>query len=179
MKKLHVYSLNPDSGYGGEFRVNNLAFYKKDNTKLEVTDIVHVNNNEATFKVNGVNGRIRVPISYGNGYVAKNVFDTVMSVYNSIMSYNNNSASHENKGFWIYLDKDVSVAYITLAYHYTNPRDFVVEADDGTPTEPVNASQATIFKLPIPAKTIRCFLGKNGHHYFLRKKVVSATEEQA
>lgn len=171
MKKLHVYSLNPNSGYGGEFRVNNLAFYKKDNTKLEVTDIVHVNNNEATFKVNGVNGRIRVPISYGSGYVAKNVFDTVMSVYNSIMSYNNNSASHENKGFWIYLDKDVSVAYITLAYHYTNPRDFVVEADDGTPTEPVNASQATIFKLPIPAKTIRCFLGKNGHYYFRKPKV--------
>ena len=160
MKKLHVYSLNPDSGYGGEFRVNNLAFYKKDNTKLEVTDIVHVNDNEATFKVNGISGRIHVPIIYGSGYVAKNIFDTVMSVYNSIMSYNNNSASHENKGFWIYLDKDVPVAYITLAYHYTNPRDFVVEADDGTPTEPVNASQATIFKLPIPAKTIRCFLGK-------------------
>ena len=87
------------------------------------------------------------------------------------MSYNNNSASHENKGFWIYLDKDVPVAYITLAYHYTNPRDFVVEADDGTPTEPVNASQATIFKLPIPAKTIRCFLGKNGHYYFRKPKV--------
>ena len=171
MKTLHVYTLNPDSGYGGEFRVNNLAFYKKDNTKLEVTDIVHVNSNEATFKLNGVNGRIHVPISYGSGYVAKNVFDTVMSVYNSIMSYNNNSASHENKGFWIYLDKDVPVAYITLAYHYTNPRDFVVEADDGTPTEPVNASQATIFKLPIPAKTIRCFLGKNGHYYVRKPKV--------
>ena len=134
MKKLHVYSLNPDSGYGGEFRVNNLAFYKKDNTKLEVTDIVHVNDNEATFKVNGISGRIHVPIIYGSGYVAKNIFDTAMSVYNSIMSYNNNSASHENKGFWIYLDKDVPVAYITLAYHYTNPRDFVGEPDDGTPT---------------------------------------------
>ena len=179
MKKLHVYQLNPNSGYGGEFRVNNLAFYKKDNTKLEVTDIVHVNSNEATFKLNGVNGRIHVPISYGGSYVAKNVFDTVMSVYNSIMSYNNNSASHENKGFWIYLDKDVPVAYITLAYHYTNPRDFVVEADDDAPTEPVNASQATIFKLPIPAKIIRCFLGKNGHHYFLRKKEISSTEVQA
>ena len=171
MKKLHVYTLNPDSGYGGEFRVNNLAFYTRNDEKLEVTDIVHINNNEATFKLNGVNGRIQVPIPYDGSYVAKNVFDTVMSVYNSIMSYNNNSASHENKGFWIYLDKDVPVAYITLAYHYTNPRDFVVEADDGTPTEPVNASQATIFKLPIPAKTIRCFLGKNGHYYFRKPKV--------
>ena len=181
MRKLHIYALNPASGYGGEFRVNNLAFYKKDGTKLEVTDIVGVNDNEVTFKVNGINGRINIPISWGsnNGYVPEKIFDTAMSVYSSMMTYNNNGAPHENKGFWIYLDKDVPVAYITLAYHYTNPRDFVVEADDGTPTEPVNASQATIFKLPVPAKVIRCFLGKNGHHYFLRKKEISSTEEQA
>ena len=179
MKKLHVYALNPDSDYGGEFRVNNLAFYNKDGTKLEVTDIVHVNDNEVTFKVNGINGRINIPISWGsnNGYVPEKIFDTAMSVYSSMMTYNNNGAPHENKGFWIYLDKDVPVAYITLAYHYTNPRDFVVEADDGTPTEPVNASQATIFNIDLPVFKIRCIRGTNGRYYFLRPKKTSNTEE--
>ena len=180
MKKLHVYSLNPDSGYGGELRINNLAFYKKDNTKLEVTNIVHVNDNEATFKLSGVNGRIRVPLPYVNSdYYVDQIFTTPINVYSTVMIQNNNGATHENKGFWIYLDKDVSVGYITLAYHYTNPKNFVLEADDGPPTEPVNASQATIFKLPLPARTIRCLLGKNGHHYFLRKKEVSTTEVRA
>lgn len=168
MKKLHIYALNPDSGYGGEFRVNNLAFYKKNDTKLEVTDIVGISDNEATFKVNGVNGRIKVPISYGSGYAAKNIFNTEMSVYSSIMTYNNNGAPHENKGFWIYFDKDVSFAYITLAYHYTNPRDFVVEVDDSPATEPINAAQATIFNIELPSRIIRCFVGKDGLHYFLR-----------
>ena len=170
MRKLHIYALNPSSDYGGEFRVNNLAFYKKDGTKLEVTDIVGVSDNEATFKVNGVNGRIHVPLSYGGGYAPKNIFNTTMSVDYSIMTYSNNGAPHENKGFWIYLDKEVPVAYITLAYHYTNPRDFVVEVDDQPATEPVNASQASIFNIDLPAIKIRCIRGTNGRYYFLRPK---------
>ena len=180
MRKLHVYALNPASSYGGEFRVNNLAFYKKDGTKLEVTDIVGVNDNEATFKVNGINGRINIPISWGsnNGYVPEKIFDTAMSVYNSIMSYNNNTAPHEQKGFWVYFDKDVSFAYITLAWHYTSqPRDFVVEVNDSPATEPVNASEATIFKLDLPVFKIRCIRGTNGRYYFLRPKKTSNTEE--
>ena len=178
MRKLHIYALNPASGYGGEFRVNNLAFYKKDGTKLEVTDIVGVNDNEATFKVNGISGRIHVPISYGGGYAPKNIFNTTMSVYDSIMTYNNNGAPHENKGFWVYFDKDVSFSYITLAWHYTSqPRDFVVEVDDSPATEPVNASEATIFKLDLPVFKIRCIRGTNGRYYFLKPKKTSNTEE--
>ena len=173
MRKLHIYALNPASGYGGEFRVNNLAFYKKDGKKLEVTDIVGVNDNEATFKVNGISGRIHVPISYGGGYAPKNIFNTTMSVYDSIMTYNNNGAPHENKGFWVYFDKDVSFAYITLAWHYTSqPRDFVVEVDDSPATEPVNASEATIFNIGIFEWNIpiKCIRGTNGRYYFLRPK---------
>ena len=170
MRKLHIYALNPDSGYGGEFRVNNLAFYTNTDEKLEVTNIVGVSSSEATFKVNGVNGRIKVPISYGGDYVAKNIFNTTMSVYSSIMTYNNNGAPHENKGFWVYFDKDVSFAYITLAYHYTSPRNFVVEVDNQPATEPINASQASIFRIDLPRVSIRCIRGKNGRYYFLRPK---------
>ena len=178
MRKLHIYALNPASGYGGEFRVNNLAFYKKDGTKLEVTDIVGVNDNEATFKVNGVNGRINAPLAYGAYYYPSNIFSTEMSEYYSLMVQNNINAAHENKGFWIYFDKDVSFAYITLAWHYTSqPRDFVVEVDDSPATEPVNASEATIFKLDLPVFKIRCIRGKNGRYYFLRPKKILNTEE--
>lgn len=170
MKKIHIYALNPASSYGGEFRVNNLAFYKKDGTKLEVTDIVGVNGNEATFKVNGVNGRIHVPLSYGGSYYPKNVFSTEMSEYYTLMVRNNINAAHEQKGFWIYFDENVKFSYFTLAYHYSSPRDFVVEVDDDPATEPVNASQATIFKLDTPLKVIKCIRGKNGRYYFLKPK---------
>ena len=91
MRKLHIYTLNPDSGYGGEFRVNNLAFYTNTDEKLEVTEIVHVNNNEATFKVNGVNGRIQVPIPY-SGYYPKSVFTTDISNPYTLMVKDNINA---------------------------------------------------------------------------------------
>ena len=104
-------------------------------------------------------------------YAPKNIFNTTMSVYDSIMTYNNNGAPHENKGFWVYFDKDVSFAYITLAWHYTSqPRDFVVEVDDSPATEPVNASEATIFNIDLPVFKIRCIRGTNGRYYFLRPK---------
>lgn len=170
MKKLHIYALNPAESYGGEFRVNNLAFYTRDNTKLEITDIVQVNEREVTFKVNGVAGRINVPLPYGSYYYPENIFRTEMSESYTLMVRNNISAAHEQKGFWIYFDEDVSFAYITLAYHYNSPRDFVVEVDDSPATEPVNAAQATIFKLDLPLRVIRCIRGKDGKYYFLKPK---------
>ena len=170
MRKLHIYALNPAESYGGEFRVNNLAFYKKDGTKLEVTDIVGVNDNEATFKVNGVAGRINVPLTYGAYYYPSNIFRTEMSESYSLMVRSNINAAHEQKGFWVYFDEDVKFSYFTLAYHYSSPRDFVVEVDDSPATEPVNASEATIFKLDLPVFKIRCIRGKNGRYYFLRPK---------
>ena len=168
MRKLHIYTLNPDSSYGGEFRVNNLAFYTNTDEKLEVTEIVHVNNNEATFKVNGVNGRINVPLAYGSYYYPSNIFSTEMSENYSLMVRNNIGAAHEQKGFWVYFDEDVKFSYLTLAYHYTSPRDFVVQLDDKPVTEPVNADRGTVFKINMPKSRFRCFVGKDGLHYFLR-----------
>ena len=177
MKKLHIYALNPASSYGGEFRVNNLAFYKKDNTKLEVTDIVRVNNNEATFKVNGINGRIHMPRPYGSPYYPSNVFSTNNSESSTLMVQNNTNAPDEEKGFYIYFDQDVRFNYITLAYYYNNPRDFVLEADDEPVTEPVNGTRGTVFKIPIPMTQIRCFVGNDGLYYFLRPEDVSTPSE--
>ena len=170
MNKLHVYALNPDGLYGGEFRVNNLAYYTKDGTKLEITDIVGVNDNEVASKAHGVAGRINAPLAYGDYYYPSNIFRTEMSEYYSLMVQNNIGAAHEQKGFWIYFDEDVKFSYFTLAYHYTSPRDFVVEADDESATQPVNAEQATIFKLDMPVIKIHCIRGKNGRYYFLRPK---------
>ena len=85
MKKLHVYALKPYDSYGGEFRVKNLAFYTSNDEKLAVTDITNVNDNEATFKVNGINGRIYIPKPYGYTYYPSNVFNTDSSEYYTMM----------------------------------------------------------------------------------------------
>ena len=73
-KTIHVYSQKPASRYGGEFRVNNLAFYDRENNNIPITDIVTVNNNEATFKINGIPGRLNVPLPYGAPYYPENLF---------------------------------------------------------------------------------------------------------
>ena len=176
MKKLHVYALKPYADYGGEFRVNNLAFYTWNDEKLEVTDIVHVNNNKATFKLNGVNARIEVPIPY-SGYYPKSVFTT--DIYNpyTLMVMDNTNAAIENKGFYIYFDQDVYFEYITLAYHSSDPKDFVVQLDDEPVTEPVNGTRGTVFKIPTPMTQIRCFVGNDGLYYFLRPEDDSPPSE--
>ena len=176
MKKLHVYALNPYASYGGEFRVNNLAFYTRNDEKLEVTDIVHINNNEATFKLNGVNGRIQVPIPY-NGYYPKSVFTTDISNPYTLMVKDNTNAAIENKGFYIYFDQDVKFEYITLAFFENDPKDFVVQLDDEPVTEPVNGTRGTVFKIPTPMTQIRCFLGNDGLYYFLRPEDDSPPSE--
>lgn len=176
MKKLHVYALKPHNSYGGEFRVNNLAFYTRNDEKLEVTDIVHVNDNEATFKLNGVNGRIQVPIPY-SGYYPKNVFTTDTSESYTLMVKGNTNAAIENKGFYISFDQDVYFEYITLAYCYSNPKDFVFQLDDEPVSEPVNADKGTVFKINMPKSRFRCFVGNDGLYYFLRPEDVSPPSE--
>ena len=176
MKKLHVYALKPYTSYGGEFRVNNLAFYTWNDEKLEVTDIVHVNNNEATFKLNGVNGRIQVPIPY-DGYYPKSVFTTDISNPYTLMVKDNTNAAIENKGFYIHFDQDVFFEYITLAYHSSDPKDFVVKLDDEPVTEPVNGTRGTVFKINMPKSRFRCFVGNDGLYYFLRPEDNSPPSE--
>ena len=48
-KNVHIYCLNPASSYGGEFRINNLAFYDKNDNKIPVTDVARVSAYDATF----------------------------------------------------------------------------------------------------------------------------------
>ena len=173
MKKLHVYALKPYESYGGEFRVNHLAFYTRNDVKLEVTDVTYVSASEATFKVNGVNGRIHIPRPYGYSYYSSHVFSTSNSYSYTLMVQNNTNAPDEEKGFYIYFDQDVKFEYITLAFYENDPKDFVVQLDDEPVTEPVNADRGTVFKINMPKARFRCFVGKDGLHYFLRPEEVS------
>ena len=179
MKKLHVYALKPYDSYGGEFRVKNLAFYTSTDEKLDVSDVTNVNENEATFKVNGINGRIHIPKPYGYTYYPSNVFNNDSSEYYTMMVQDNNSAATEDKGFYIHFDQDVRFDYITLSYHDNDPKDFVVQLDDEPVTEPVNGNRSTIFKIPTPMTRIRCFVGNDGLYYFLRPEDVSPPKEVA
>ena len=185
MKKVHVYALKPYDSYGGEFRVNHLAFYARNDVKLGVTDVTYVSESEATFKVNGINGRIHIPRPYGYSYYSSHVFSTSNSYSDTLMVQNNTNAPDEEKGFYIYFDQDVKFEYITLAFFENDPKDFVVQLDDEPVTEPVNGTRGTVFKIPTPMTQIRCFVGNDGIYYFLRPeddsppKEVSATEEQA
>lgn len=179
MRKLHVYALKPYDTYGGEFRVKNLAFYTRTGEKLDVTDVTYVDTNEATFKVNGINGRIYVPKPYGGSYYPSNVFNTDSSDHYTLMVQDNNSAATEDKGFYIYFDQDVQFDYITLSYHDNDPKDFVVQMDDEPLTDPVNGNRGTVFKIPVPMTRIRCFVGNDGLYYFLRPEDVSPPKEVA
>ena len=183
MKKLHVYALKPYESYGGEFRVNHLAFYARNDVKLEVTDVTYVSESEATFKVNGINGRLPIPSTYGYVEYSRHGFSTSNSYSDTLMVTNNPTAPDEEKGFSIYSDQDVNSEYITLAFFENDPKDFVVQLDDEPVTEPVNGTRGTVFKIPTPMTQIRCFLGNDGLYYFLRPeddsppKEVSTTEE--
>ena len=177
MKKLHVYALKPYDSYGGEFRVKNLAFYTSNDEKLAVTDITNVDENGATFKVNGINGRIHVPKPYGGSYYPSNVFNNDSSDYYTLMVQYNNDAATEDKGFYIHFDQDVRFDYITLSYHDNDPKDFVVQLDDEPVTEPVNGTRGTVFKINMPKSRFRCFVGNDGLYYFLRPEDVSPPSE--
>ena len=93
MKKLHVLARTWGNGDGGAGYLNSLAFYTKDNEKLEVTDIVSVGSSGAggvTFKLNGVNARIEWFNNYGGGYYPSNIFLTGASYSTAILLYNMN-----------------------------------------------------------------------------------------
>ena len=130
MKKIHVIAKNWDNSYGGCGYLNSLAFYTKDNEKLEVTDVVSIGDSGAggvTFKLNGINARIEWFNNYGSSYYPSNIFATGASYAYSILLYNMNSYGLEQQGFYIYFDKDISnIAYITLLTTYTPANNFVV-----------------------------------------------------
>lgn len=172
MKKIHVIAKNWDDSYGGCGYLNSLAFYTKNDEKLEVTDVTSVGDSGAggvTFKLNGVGARIEWFNNYGSSYYPSNIFATGASWANAILLYNMNSYALEQQGFYIYFDKDISnIAYITLLTTYTPANNFVVSVDDGKYTEPVTTVGDEVFKIPLPASKIRCIRGKDGKYYFLR-----------
>lgn len=174
MIKIHVIARNWGSGDGGAGYLNSLAFYTKDNQKLEVTDIVSVGSSGAggvTFKLNGVNARIEWFNNYGGGYYPSNIFLTGASYSTAILLYNMNSYPVEKQGFYIYFDKDIrNIAYITLLTTYYPANNFVVSIDDGKYSEPVTTSGNEVFRIPLPRTSIKCIRGKNGKYYFLRAK---------
>lgn len=174
MKKIHVLAKNWGNGDGGAGYLNSLAFYTKDNEKLEVTDIVSVGSSGAggvTFKLNGINARIEWFNNYGGGYYPSNIFLTGASYSTAILLYNMNSYPVEQQGFYIYFDKDIpNIAYITLLTTYYPANNFVVSIDDGEYTEPVTTSGNEVFRIPLPRTSIKCIRGTNGRYYFLRPK---------
>ena len=174
MKKIHVIAKNWDDGDGGAGYLNSLAFYTKDDVKLEVTDIVSVGSSGAggvTFKLNGVNARIEWFNNYGGGYYPSNIFLTGASYSTAILLYNMNSYPVEKQGFYIYFEKDITnIAYITLLTTYYPANNFVVSIDDGKYTEPVTTSGNEVFRIPLPKTSVKCIRGKNGRYYFRKAK---------
>ena len=174
MKKIHVIAKNWDNSYGGCGYLNSLAFYTKDNEKLEVTDVVSVGDSGAggvTFKLNGVGARIEWFNNYGSSYDSTEIFSTGASYTNTILLYGMNSLPIEKQGFYIYFEKDITnIAYITLLTTYYPANNFVVSIDDGKYTEPVTTSGNEVFRIPVPRTSIKCIRGKNGRYYFLRPK---------
>ncbi|MDY5384611.1 MAG: hypothetical protein SPG65_05805 [Campylobacter sp.] len=159
MKKIHVIAKNWDNSYGGCGYLNSLAFYTKDDEKLEVTDVVSIGDSGAggvTFKLNGVGARIEWFNNYGASYYPSNIFETGASYAYSILLYNMNSYALEQQGFYIYFDKDINnIAYITLLTTYYPANNFVVRIDDGDYTEPVTTVGDEVFKIPLPASKMQ------------------------
>ena len=174
MKKIHVIAKNWGDGDGGAGYLNSLAFYTKDDTKLEVTDIVGIGSSGAggvTFKLNGINARIEWINNYGSSYYPTEIFSTGASYTNTILLYGMNSLPIEKQGFYIYFEKAITnIAYITLLTTYYPANNFVVSIDDGKYTEPVTTSGNEVFRIPLPRTSIKCIRGTNGRYYFLKPK---------
>ena len=173
MKKIHVIAKNWGSGDGGAGYLNSLAFYTKDDVKLEVTDIVGIGSGGAggvTFKLNGINARIEWFNNY-SGYKPVDIFSTGASYSYTILLHQMNSYPVEKQGFYIYFEKDITnIAYITLLTTYYPANNFVVSIDDGKYTEPVTTSGNEVFRIPLPKTSVKCIRGKNGRYYFRKAK---------
>ena len=173
MKKIHVIARNWGNGDGGAGYLNSLAFYTKDDVKLEVTDIVGIGSGGAggvTFKLNGINARIEWFNNY-SGYKPVDIFSTGASYSYTILLHQMNSYPVEKQGFYIYFEKDITnIAYITLLTTYYLANNFVVSIDDGKYTEPVTTSGNEVFRIPLPKTSVKCIRGINGRYYFRKAK---------
>lgn len=162
MREIHVYTENRSSdGYGAY--TNGLKFYTKTGEEIPVTDVVSVDTNTATFKLNNIPGRVVITSNYGGSYVSSNIFSTGTSYSNSILPTTRDL-------FNVTFESDVrNVASIELQNVYTTTNGWRVEVDGKLITpDPINPTLNVPFKVELPSYDIRCFIGTDGLYYFLR-----------
>lgn len=162
MKTARVYTdFTTSDGYGAY--LNGLKFFNKKNEELPVTDIVAVNSNKVTFKLNNVPGTIDIVNNYGGSYVANNIFRTEQGYTYSILPRTKDL-------FTITFESEIrNIAYIQLKNTYTVTKGWHIEVDGKLINEEgITPTLEVPFRFELPPSTIRCFLGTDGLYYFLR-----------
>ena len=162
MKTARVYTdFTSDDGYGAY--LNGLKFFNRKNEELPVTDIVSVNSNKVTFKLNNVPGTIDIVSNYGGSYVSTNIFRTEQGYSYSILPQTKNL-------FTITFESEIrDISFIQLKNTYTVTRGWHIEVDGKLVNEEgITPTLEVPFRFELPPGTIRCFLGTDGLYYFLR-----------
>ena len=162
MKTARVYTdFTSGDGYGAY--LNGLKFFNRKNEDLPVTDIVSVNSNKVTFKLNNVPGTIDIVSNYGGSYVSTNIFRTEQGYSYSILPQTKNL-------FTITFESEIrDISFIQLKNTYTVTRGWHIEVDGKLVNEEgITPTLEVPFRFELPPSTIRCFLGTDGLYYFLR-----------
>ena len=162
MKTARVYTdFTSSDGYGAY--LNGLKFFNRKNEELPVTDIVSVNSNKVTFKLNNVPGTIDIVSNYGGSYVSTNIFRTEQGYSYSILPQTKNL-------FTITFESEIrDISFIQLKNTYTVTRGWHIEVDGKLVNEEgITPTLEVPFRFELPPGTIRCFLGTDGLYYFLR-----------
>ena len=162
MKTARVYTdFTSGDGYGAY--LNGLKFFNRKNEELPVTDIVSVNSNKVTFKLNNVPGTIDIVSNYGGSYVSTNIFRTEQGYSYSILPQTKNL-------FTITFESEIrDISFIQLKNTYTVTRGWHIEVDGKLVNEEgITPTLEVPFRFELPPSTIRCFLGTDGLYYFLR-----------
>ena len=162
MKTARVYTdFTSGDGYGAY--LNGLKFFNRKNEELPVTDIVSVNSNKVTFKLNNVPGTIDIVSNYGGSYVSTNIFRTEQGYSYSILPQTKNL-------FTITFESEIrDISFIQLKNTYTVTKGWHIEVDGKLVNEEgITPTLEVPFRFELPPGTIRCFLGTDGLYYFLR-----------
>ena len=162
MKTARVYTdFTSSDGYGAY--LNGLKFFNRKNEELPVTDIVSVNSNKVTFKLNNVPGTIDIVSNYGGSYASTNIFRTEQGYSYSILPQTKNL-------FTITFESEIrDISFIQLKNTYTVTRGWHIEVDGKLVNEEgITPTLEVPFRFELPPGTIRCFLGTDGLYYFLR-----------
>ena len=162
MKEIHAYTeINNPHGYGAY--MNGLKFFTKTGEEIPVTDVVSVDTNNVTFKLNGIPGRVVLNRNYGGSYISSNIFSSGHNYTDSVLPQTTDL-------FRVTFEREVrNVAYIQLQSVYSITNGWRVEVDGKLITpEPINPTLNVPFRVDLPSYDIRCFIGTDGLYYFLR-----------